>query len=126
MVGDSEEEDEADDATVGCACPCDGVVEAGVVAGGAEGAAHGGGHDGIHGDEAEAKGGQPQHAPRGAAQVGGEEEERQLAGSFGAYAVEDADDEDRFAVVDPLKMMGLRRLRVEAAANLPGEPEDER
>ena len=94
MVGDSEEEYDADDATVGCARPGDGVVEAGVVAGGAEGSAHGGGHEGIHGDEAKAEGCQPQHSTRGAAQVGGEEEKRQLAWSFGAYSMQDADEED--------------------------------
>ncbi len=120
MVGDSEEEDQSDDAAVGCACPGDGVVEAGVVAGGAEGSAHGGGHDGIHGDQTQAKGCQSQHAARGAAEVGGEKEEGKLAGGFCADAMEDADNEDRFAVVDPLKMAGLGRLRIEAAANLPG------
>ena len=123
MVGDSEEEDDADDATVGGACPCDGMVEAWVVAGGAESAAHRGGHDGIHGDQAQAKGGQSPHASRGAAQVGGEKEERQLAGGFGAHAMKDADDEDRFAVIDPLKMTGPEGLRVIAAAHSPGQPE---
>jgi len=120
VIGDSEEEDQADDAAVSCACPGDGVVEAGMVAGGTEGSAHGGGHDGIHGDEAKAKGCQPQHSTRGAAEVGGEEEEGQLAGGFSADAVENSDDENRFAVVYPLKMAGLGRLRVETAANFPG------
>ena len=35
-------------------------------------------------------------------------------------AVQDADGEDGFAVIDPLKMAGLGCLRVEAAAHSPG------
>src|ERR1039458_5663049 len=62
-VGDSEEEDDADDETVGGAGPGDDVVETRmVVAAGVEGSAHGGGHQGVHGYQAQGEGRQAHHA----------------------------------------------------------------
>src|ERR1039458_2131046 len=98
MVGDPEEEDDPDDATVGGAGPGDGVVETGMMAAGPESSAHRGGHHRIHGHQAHREGRQAEDAARGSAQVGGEEEESQLAGGFSANAVQDADEEDRLSV----------------------------
>jgi len=123
-VGDAEEEDEADDEAIGGPGPGDEVVEAGVVAGGGEGSAHGGGHEGVHGDQTDGEGAQAQHAAGSSAEVGGEEKEGELAGGFRAYSVQNADDEDGFAVVHPLKALGLRGLGIETSPDFPGEPED--
>lgn len=124
MVGDSEEEDDADDAAVGCAGPCDDVVEAGVVAGGAECSAHGGGHECVHGDQADGEGDEAKDAAGCSAEVSCEKEEGELAGGFRANAVEHADEEDGFSGVHPLKTVGFGGLTVETSADLPGDPED--
>ena len=124
VVGDTEEEDDADDAAIGRAGPCDGVVEAGVVSGGAKGSAHGGGHEGVHGDEAGGEGDQAHDAAGCSTEIGGEEKEGELAGGFSANAVEHADEEDGFSGVHPLETVRLGGLMVPKAADLPGDPED--
>src|SRR5580698_4485634 len=122
VVGDAKKEDHADDATIRRPGPRDGVVEAGLTAANAEGSANGCGHKSIHGDKSEGKSQQAEQAARGAAEVRGEKEERQLAGGFGAHAVQHADDEDRFSGIHPLKTLRLRRLAIPHAALLPRQP----
>lgn len=123
-VGDAGEEYDPDDEAIGCAGPCDDMIEAGVVAAGAEGAAHERGHESVHGDKADGEGGQAQHAARCAAEIGSEKEEGQLARSLRAHAVQDADCKHRFSAVQPLKAHGPGGLPVPTAADLPGEPEE--
>ena len=124
VVGDAEEEDEPDAATVDGAGPCDGVVEAGMVAAGLERSAHGGRHQGVHRYQAERKSCQAHHSTGSSTEIGGEEEERQLAGRLGSYAVQHADQEDRFSVVHPLEALWLRRVWIPQATDLPGQPQN--
>src|SRR5206468_11968723 len=85
-AGDAEEEDDADDAAIGCACPSDPVVDAGVRSAGAERSAHGCGHDGVHEDEADGECGETEESARSSAETFCKEEEAELAGCFRADA----------------------------------------
>lgn len=80
-------------------------------------------HQGIHGNQTKGKSCQTQHASGSASQIGSEEEKGELAGGLRAYAVQNADEEDGFAGVDPLKALWARGLRVADAAHLPCQPQ---
>src|SRR3954462_3499911 len=112
LAGDPEEEDGPDDATVRRARPGNDVVKPRMMSAGFERSAQGGGHDGVHGDQAHSKGRQPQEPLRSAAKAGGKKEQGKLARGLGADPVQHADQEDRFAVVHPLKSLRFWGLRV--------------
>ena len=90
---------------------------------GFEGSAEGGGHQRVHADKAERKRCQAEHAARGAAEIGGQEEQGELAGGLGADSVKNADDEYGFAVVHPLEALGLWSRGIPGTADAPAEPQ---
>ena len=119
LVGDAEEEDRADDEAVGDGEGGGDGLKAGEVGAGGEDAAGRGGHEGVHGEQAAHEAEQTEQALRGAAELGGEEEEEELRGGFSAEAVEDADEEDGGVGVVEAEGVGAGCVGIEAAADLP-------
>ena len=122
-IRNPEQENDPDDATVGCSGPGDGMVQARMVAGGGEGAAHRCGHQGIHGYQAKREGRQTHQAPGCSAQVGGEEKQRQLARRLSSHTVQDANDEHGLSVIHPLETLGLGKVPVKTSPHSPCHPQ---
>ncbi|MCU1224367.1 MAG: hypothetical protein JWQ42_2460 [Edaphobacter sp.] len=121
FVAGSEEEDGSDDEAVGGGEGGDEGLEAGAMGAGGEDSGGCGGHEGVHDEEAGDEAEEAEEAAAGSAEVGGEEEEEELRGSFGAEPVDDAYGEDGAAVVAEGEGVGLGGVRVAEAAETPGD-----
>ena len=121
-VRDSKEEDDADDAAICGAGPGDDAIESGAQAAASKGAAERGGHQPVHRNQAKSKCAQSHHSAGCSSEIGGEEEERQLAWGLSADSMQHADDEDGFAGVVPAEVGRFGGGGVDDAAKTPAAP----
>src|SRR5215831_7282403 len=122
-IGDAQQKNQSDPAAVHRSGPRNHMIEARMVTAGIKCSADRSRHQRIHGDKPERKRSQPEHSAGGAAEIGRQEEERELAWRLGADAVQNADYKHRLAGIHPLKALGPRCRRIPDPAYTPRHPQ---